>query len=162
MTRKDSIEKMRDLLTFLLTEPLPPAPIQRRGAPPPRARAEVEAVLRASAASTTFTVATTKPMTILLVAGTILRVRGWTLERLGLRFSWKAALAGVPLALIYLLLFGILATLVQMVVPPSREAFFSFRVTAPFALMFVWLVINSFFEELAVTAYVPGSRPANR
>jgi putative heme-binding domain-containing protein len=39
-------EKMRDLLTFLLTEPLRPAPLERPGAPPPRSRAEVEAVLK--------------------------------------------------------------------------------------------------------------------
>jgi putative heme-binding domain-containing protein len=39
-------EKMRDLLTFLLTEPLTPAPLDRPGAPPPRRRAEVEAVLK--------------------------------------------------------------------------------------------------------------------
>jgi type 1 glutamine amidotransferase len=40
-------EKMRDLMTFLLTEPLAPAAIERDGAPPPRTRAEVAAVLRA-------------------------------------------------------------------------------------------------------------------
>ncbi len=40
-------EKLRDLLTFLLTEPLVPAPLERRDAPPPRSRAEVEAVLKA-------------------------------------------------------------------------------------------------------------------
>jgi putative heme-binding domain-containing protein len=39
-------EKMRDLLTFLLTRPLEPAPIEAPGAPPPRPRAEVEAVLK--------------------------------------------------------------------------------------------------------------------
>jgi putative heme-binding domain-containing protein len=37
--------KMRDLMTFLLTEPLAPAPIERDGAPPPRSRAEVAKVL---------------------------------------------------------------------------------------------------------------------
>jgi putative heme-binding domain-containing protein len=40
-------DKLRDLLTFLLTEPLLPAPPEREGAPPPRRRAEVEAVLKA-------------------------------------------------------------------------------------------------------------------
>jgi putative heme-binding domain-containing protein len=40
-------EKVRDLLTFLLTEPLQPAPPERDGAPPPRRRADVEAVLKA-------------------------------------------------------------------------------------------------------------------
>ncbi|HEY7158086.1 MAG TPA: ThuA domain-containing protein [Gemmataceae bacterium] len=39
-------EKLRDLLTFLLTEPLIPAALERPGAPPPRRRAEVEAVLK--------------------------------------------------------------------------------------------------------------------
>lgn len=39
-------EKLRDLLTFLLTEPLTPAPLEIPGAPPPRRRSEVEAVLR--------------------------------------------------------------------------------------------------------------------
>src|SRR5262249_45924418 len=40
-------EKMRDLLTFLLTEPLKPATPEREGAPPARRRSEVEAVLKA-------------------------------------------------------------------------------------------------------------------
>ncbi|HZU37777.1 MAG TPA: hypothetical protein VFA18_17790, partial [Gemmataceae bacterium] len=42
-------ERLRDLLTFLLTEPLKPAPLLAKGAPPPRARSEVEAVLKGSA-----------------------------------------------------------------------------------------------------------------
>jgi hypothetical protein len=46
-------ERMRDLMTFLLTEPLKPAPIERTGAPPPRTRAEVERVLRAGGVPTT-------------------------------------------------------------------------------------------------------------
>ena len=37
-------QKMRDLMTFLLTEPVAAAPLQREGAPPPRRRAEVAAV----------------------------------------------------------------------------------------------------------------------
>ncbi len=42
-------ERMRDLLTFLLTEALQPAPLERDGALPPRKRAEVEAALKGSA-----------------------------------------------------------------------------------------------------------------
>jgi type 1 glutamine amidotransferase len=57
-------EKMRHLLTFLLTEPIAPAPVQRKGAPPPRSRAEVEAVLKGSAPADI-----SKPLRILLVAG---------------------------------------------------------------------------------------------
>jgi putative heme-binding domain-containing protein len=41
-------DRMRDLLTFLLTAPLQPAALERDGAPPPRRRAEVEAVLNDS------------------------------------------------------------------------------------------------------------------
>jgi putative heme-binding domain-containing protein len=39
---------LRDLLTFLMTEPLKPATLDRDDAPPPRRRAEVEAVLKGS------------------------------------------------------------------------------------------------------------------
>ena len=42
---------MRDLLTFLLTEPFRPAPLKRPGAPPPRKRAEVDAILKGVAPS---------------------------------------------------------------------------------------------------------------
>ncbi len=41
-------DKLRDLLTFLLTEPLTPATLEIPGEPPPRTRAEVEAVLKAT------------------------------------------------------------------------------------------------------------------
>jgi len=41
-------EEQRDLMTFLLTVPLEPAPIERDGAPPPRKLAEVQAVLSAA------------------------------------------------------------------------------------------------------------------
>ena len=41
-------EEQRDLMTFLLTFPLEPAPIEREGAPPPRKLAEVQALLAAS------------------------------------------------------------------------------------------------------------------
>ena len=39
-------DQLRDLLTFLLIEPLKPAPIEAAGVPEPRRRAEVEAVLK--------------------------------------------------------------------------------------------------------------------
>lgn len=42
-------ERLRDLLTFLLTDPLAPAPFEHDGAPPPRRRAELDAVLKGSA-----------------------------------------------------------------------------------------------------------------
>ena len=43
-------ERLRDLLTFLLTDPLQPAALEHDGPPPPRRRAELDAVLKGSAA----------------------------------------------------------------------------------------------------------------
>lgn len=92
---------------------------------------------------------------ILSAAAVILRERGWRLEQLGLRFSWKAALAGVPLFVIYLLVYWIAATFVVNLFPAARAAWaFRFSVTAPFSIAFIFIVINSVFEEIAVTAYV--------
>jgi putative heme-binding domain-containing protein len=58
-------DQMRDLLTFLLTEPLEPAKFERQGAPVPRSRAEVEKALAGSAAPP----AKVRPLRILLAAG---------------------------------------------------------------------------------------------
>jgi putative heme-binding domain-containing protein len=58
-------ERMRDLMTFLLTEPLQPAPLERPGAPPPRSRAEIEAVLKAGSPPT----GAKKRLHVVLVAG---------------------------------------------------------------------------------------------
>jgi putative heme-binding domain-containing protein len=61
---------MRDLLTFLLMpdpDELLPAPIQRAGAPPPRSRAAVEAVLQGAKPADP---AGLKPLEIVLVSGT--------------------------------------------------------------------------------------------
>jgi putative heme-binding domain-containing protein len=41
--------QLRDLLTYLMTEPLEPASLQRRDAPPPRRRSEVESLLKPDA-----------------------------------------------------------------------------------------------------------------
>ncbi len=79
-------EKLKDLMTFLLTEPLKPAVLERRDAPPPRTRAEVDAVLKAGRGATGWPPSTTdstkpavggqpvpptslKKLTIVLVSG---------------------------------------------------------------------------------------------
>ena len=92
---------------------------------------------------------------ILGMFAAILRARGWPLRRrLGLEFSWKAAAAGVPLFIMYLLLYWVMATLVLIVFPAARLWAFSFTHRAPFVLMLLFLAINSIFEEITVTAYV--------
>ncbi len=57
-------DRFRDLLTFLLTDPLGPAPIEHVGPPPPRPRAELDAVLKGSAV-----IDKPKPLRIVLAAG---------------------------------------------------------------------------------------------
>lgn len=93
---------------------------------------------------------------ILGMFAAILRARGWPLRRrLGLEFSWKAAAAGVPLFIMYLLLYWVMATLILIVYPAARQVWaFSFTNRAPFVLMLVFIAINSIFEEITVTAYV--------
>jgi putative heme-binding domain-containing protein len=62
--------KLRDLLTFLLTPELRPAPIQREGAPPPRSRADLEAVIgKNPPASAPAPDRAPRPLRIVLVAG---------------------------------------------------------------------------------------------
>jgi putative heme-binding domain-containing protein len=58
-------DKMRDLLTFLLKPPLEPAPQEIKGAPPPRTKAEVEAIMKTAEKPAK----ATKKLRILLAAG---------------------------------------------------------------------------------------------
>ncbi|MDR3619485.1 MAG: ThuA domain-containing protein, partial [Paludisphaera borealis] len=61
-------ERMKDLLTFLLVAPPGPAPIHRDDAPPPRTRAEWDAVLKAQPATPAQS-APVRPLRITLAAG---------------------------------------------------------------------------------------------
>lgn len=92
---------------------------------------------------------------VLSVVALILRIRGWDRTRVGLRFSWGAALAGIPLFIFYLLIYWMTATIVLLVVPGARTMWaFQFTTLAPFWLMLVMIAVNSVFEELLVTGYV--------
>ncbi|HTL31366.1 MAG TPA: hypothetical protein VL282_19185, partial [Tepidisphaeraceae bacterium] len=62
-------EKLRDLMTYLLTNPLEPAPLEREGAPPMRSRAEVDAVLKAQTAVATTQATSERPFNVVLVSG---------------------------------------------------------------------------------------------
>ncbi|WP_337176491.1 ThuA domain-containing protein [Paludisphaera sp.] len=57
-------ERLRDLLTFLLTDPLGPAKLEGEAAPPPRRRAEVEAALQGGSP-----VQDPRPLRIVLAGG---------------------------------------------------------------------------------------------
>lgn len=81
----------------------------------------------------------------------ILRARGWTAARLGLRFSVASALAGIPLFMLFMVLYAIAAGVALRVMPIAE---FRFSVHAPFWLMILFIVVNSFYEEITVTGYV--------
>jgi type 1 glutamine amidotransferase len=61
--------KLKNLLTFLLAPELLPAPVRRAGAPPPRPRAELDAVLKAAPPDRAPAGSRTRPLRIVLVAG---------------------------------------------------------------------------------------------
>src|SRR4051812_21160860 len=44
-------------------------------------------------------------LTLLATTAVILRARGWTFERIGLRFSWTGVAAGLPLFIWYMLVY---------------------------------------------------------
>lgn len=94
-------------------------------------------------------------LVLLITAAAVLRVRGWDARRLGLEFSWRSAAAGIPIFILYLLLYSIAATVLLLVWPAAREVWaFRYTVTAPLGLMVLFVIVNACFEEAAVTAYV--------
>jgi putative heme-binding domain-containing protein len=58
-------QQLKDLLTFLLTSPLEPALLEIKGEPPPRPRADVDAILKKPASSP----GELKPLHVVLAAG---------------------------------------------------------------------------------------------
>jgi membrane protease YdiL (CAAX protease family) len=97
----------------------------------------------------------TAELLLLFFAGWMLRARGWTSERLGLRFSGRAILAGLALAIASLLLYWFTALTVASFVPAYRplEAI-SRQWAGPVALIVIGVVVNAVYEELLVTGYV--------
>ena len=92
---------------------------------------------------------------ILFVAGWILRVRGWRFRELGGRPAVAGFLAGIPLAIAYLVLSACMYWLALWLSPGiARMQFFRITVTAAWPVMLLYLVVNSVFEEFAVTGYV--------
>lgn len=90
-------------------------------------------------------------LAILSALAVILRLRGWRRADLGLRFSWPAALAGFPLFIAYLVLYySIAIALMQFL----QFEGFTFVPRAPLVLVVLFVLVNSAFEEIAVTGYV--------
>jgi membrane protease YdiL (CAAX protease family) len=87
-----------------------------------------------------------------------LRIRGWTLEKFGLSFSWRATAAGIALlAFTYALTFG---------AQYAAQVIFNYDIQAAIArapkvdpdlsmqLVFMMSVVNGIFEELFVAGYI--------
>jgi uncharacterized protein len=98
--------------------------------------------------------------------GWFLRIRGWTLEKFGLSFSWRATVAGLALlAFTYLLTLG--AQYIAQVI-------FDYDIAGAIArapkvdpdlnmqLVFLVSVVNGIFEELFVAGYIITTLTARR
>lgn len=92
---------------------------------------------------------------IMVIAGWILHLRGWTFRRLGFQFSCYGLLAGVALFLVYIVLYWGGYLLVVTVNPAAQHLQVVKMVpAAPAALFILLIIVNSIFEEAAVTGYV--------
>ena len=92
---------------------------------------------------------------LLTIVLAILQIRGWDASKLGLRFSTPAALSGLLLFVGYLFVYRLTWwTVVSMFPAVAREQPFKFVTTAQPAVMALFIVINSFFEEIVATSYV--------
>ena len=95
-----------------------------------------------------------------------LRIRGWTLEKFGLSFSWRWTLAGVVLLAITFALLEGAQHLAQIIFDYDLEAA---AARAPkvdrglsMQLVFLVSVVNGIFEELFVAGYIITSLTARR
>lgn len=112
--------------------------------------------IRVAKFTTSRTVAAIATEVIILGAvAWILRIRSWRLARLTERISVPSVLAGIPLFIAYYVVYWITAIIVVELYPPAANtAAIQFVSPAPFWLLAVFIIINSIFEEMTVTAYV--------
>jgi membrane protease YdiL (CAAX protease family) len=93
-------------------------------------------------------------LVILAIAGWVLHVRGVTPAEITRRLTWKSVLAGVPLFLVYIVVYWSIAIAVLMIWPAAGASAMRMVPAAPIALIVAFILVNSFFEEAAVTGYV--------
>jgi membrane protease YdiL (CAAX protease family) len=92
---------------------------------------------------------------LLAIAAWILKIRGFDFSRLTRRPTWLSILAGAPLVVGYLALYWGASIAVALAFPAAaRFATIRMIPTAPFALIAILILVNSVFEEVAVTGYV--------
>ena len=98
--------------------------------------------------------------------GWFLRIRGWTLEKFGLSFSWRATAAGVVLLALTLALVMGAQQIAQTIFDYDLEAAAARapKVDPDLSMQLVFLVsvVNGIFEELFVAGYIITSLTARR
>ena len=87
-----------------------------------------------------------------------LRIRGWTLEKIGLSASWRGTAVGIVLAAVLYAVFVALQKAGSTWLPQMMaDAQHRYPTTSPdlsMELVFVVSVVNGFFEEIFVAGYV--------
>jgi CAAX protease family protein len=97
-------------------------------------------------------------VTVLVVSAWILRIRGFDFGRLGLRFRWPAFLAGIPLIIATLVIYWATYALAAWLYPAVRQMQTPKMIhSASIVVMTLFILLNSLFEEAAVTGYVINS-----
>lgn len=101
---------------------------------------------------------TATEIAILLVVGWILHIRGWSVRRLTKPFSWASLLWGVLLFIAYYVVYA-MTTLAVLAVHPAAANVPTIRVipSAHWAVLIVFILVNSVLEEFLVTGYVVAS-----
>lgn len=87
-----------------------------------------------------------------------LRIRGWTLEKLGLQVTWRGTLMGSTLLAVAILMLIVVMKLAELVSPLDMQAAVA-RYPAPapdlnMQLVFIVSTVNGIFEEAFVAGYI--------
>lgn len=87
-----------------------------------------------------------------------LRIRGWTLEKLGLQVTWRGTLMGSTLLAVTILMLMVIMKIADLVSPLDMQAAIA-RYPAPapdlnMQLVFIVSTVNGIFEEVFVAGYI--------
>jgi membrane protease YdiL (CAAX protease family) len=93
-------------------------------------------------------------LAILAVVAWILRARDWEWRRLTEPVSIASVIAGVPVALVTMMVAAGASVAVTAIRGAPLVSTVKMVPSAPAAVMLAFLIVNSFFEELTVSAYV--------
>ena len=99
-------------------------------------------------------------ISFLIVLGSVLRYRGWSLRSLGLTFHWTDIPAGIVLALVAWLSYRVLFSGLSLVVPNLSVIAANLHVVTPgvsFGSVLSVVIVNPVYEEIFVAGYIIAS-----